>query len=143
MALMASPILMGLTNVLLRHMKKMHEYTSSTYSVIMAISLFGPCMFISDQPQMVPENFRFNDYIILIVVSLSGCLAMLCKAKAMQLEMASRLSILMYFSIIFTLVFDIILIGTVFNTQEIIGMTIVFSANALSIYMIFVKNYGK
>ena len=113
--LLASPILMGLTNVLLRHMKKMHEYTSSTYSVLLSLVVFGPSMHFSGETQIISECFSSTDYLILVVISLSSCIGMLCKAKAMQLEMASRLSILMYFSIIFTLVFDIMLIGTVFN----------------------------
>lgn len=106
---------MALTNVLLRHMKKMHEYTSSIYSVLVSITFFGPSMIISDQEPVVPRSFELNDFLVLVMVSVAGCLSMICKAKAMQLEMASRLSILMYFSIIFTLVFDIMLIGTVFN----------------------------
>lgn len=138
--LLVSPLLMALTNVLLRHMKKMHEYTSSTYSVGLSMVVFGPIMSFSDDKQIITDCFTQSDYIILIMISLMSCIGMLCKAKAMQMEMASRLSILMYFSIIFTLVFDIMLIGTVFNFQEVVGMLIVFSANALSIYVIFSKN---
>jgi len=57
--------------------------------------------------------------------------------------MASRLSILIYFSVIFSLVFDLLLIGTVFNTNEIYGMIVIFMANALSVYVIFAKFYKK
>lgn len=39
--LVMAAILMATTNVLLRHMKKMHEYTLATYSVMAAIIFFG------------------------------------------------------------------------------------------------------
>ncbi len=74
---------MGLTNVLLRHMKKMHEYTSSTYSVMLSITVFGTSMHISDAEKVIGKEFENADYVILVLVSLTSCISMLCKAKAM------------------------------------------------------------
>jgi len=54
------------------------------------------------------------DYLNLIAVSILGSLTMITKAKAMQYELASRISILGYLSIIFMLIFDLILFNTVF-----------------------------
>ncbi len=68
---------------------------------------------------------------------------MVSKAKAMQYEMASRLSILNYLTVILVLIFDLLLIGTVFNGQEIIGISIVFLSNGLSAYSIYkIHNAG-
>lgn len=50
---------------------------------------------------------------------------------------------MMYFAVIFTLVFDLLLIGTVFNAQEISGMGVIFFANIMSVYVIFSKNYSQ
>jgi len=51
--------------------------------------------------------------------------------------MAGRLSILGYFSIIFTFFFDLIFIGTSFSFGEMYGILIVFCANLISAYMVF------
>jgi len=70
-------------------------------------------------------------------VSLFGALALVTKAKAMQYEMASRLSIMSYFSVVLVLLFDLFIIGTVFQSTEVMGIMIVFISNALSAYAIY------
>jgi drug/metabolite transporter (DMT)-like permease len=122
-------------------MKKMHEYTSATYAVITSIFFFGLGIPISGSKTIISTEFDSADYIVMIFAALCGIAGLVCKTKAMQLEMASRLSILIYFSVIFSLVFDLLLIGTVFNSNEIYGMIVIFMANALSVYVIFAKFY--
>jgi len=39
--LVLAALMMATTNILLRHMKKMHEYTSATYAVGTSIFFFG------------------------------------------------------------------------------------------------------
>ena len=134
---------MATTNILLRHMKKMHEYTSATYAVGTSIFFFGFGIPISGSKMIISAEFDSVDYTVMVFVALCGIAGLICKTKAMQLEMASRLSILIYFSVIFSLVFDLLLIGTVFNTNEIYGMIVIFMANALSVYVIFAKFYKK
>ena len=68
---------------------------------------------------------------------------MLLKTKAFQYEMAGRLSILAYFSVVFTFLFDYIFIGTEFTTEEAEGITIVFLANLISAAIVFKKNFLK
>ena len=41
------PFLMALTNVCLRYMKGLHEYTASTYSVLFSIAVYGICLPLS------------------------------------------------------------------------------------------------
>ena len=66
---------------------------------------------------------------------------MIFKTKAMQFEMAGRLGMLCYLSIIFTFFFDLLLIGTVFNKGEIKGILIILSANVISAYVVFYRNF--
>jgi drug/metabolite transporter (DMT)-like permease len=128
---------MGVTNVLLRHMKMLHEYTSATYTVMTAVLLYGLQILLSGESLQIISTIDTLDCIILVSVSVFGGFAMVCKAKAMQYEMASRLSILNYLSVILILIFDLLLIGTVFNGQEVIGISIVFLSNGISAYSIY------
>lgn len=68
---------------------------------------------------------------------------MILKTKAFQYEKAGRLGMLSYLSIIFTFVFDLLLIGTDFTAGEIEGIVIIFAANAISAYMVFHENFIK
>jgi len=86
--------------------------------------------------------FEMTDYVILASGALFGNLAMVTKAKAMQYEMASRLSIMSYFSIVIVLFFDLFLFGTVFNLTEVMGIMIVFIANIFSAYAVY-RVYNK
>ena len=61
------------------------------------------------------DTFNVHEMLILIFVSLAGGAGMLFKTKALQYEMAGRLSIICYFSVVFTFFFDLIFIGTNFN----------------------------
>eukprot|EP00347_Sterkiella_histriomuscorum_P015516 403356734 len=139
--LVCAAMLMATTNIMLRHMKKMHEYCSATYAVLASIFFFGLGMPVSGSAWTIAQTFESSDYIILVFVAVCGIAGLICKTKAMQYEMASRLSIVIYFSVIFSLVFDLILIGTVFNSNEMYGMIVIFLANAISVYVIFSKFY--
>ena len=140
--LVLGPILMAVTNVSLRHMKNLHEFTTSTYSVIYSIIVYGLIVLISEE-EKITMIYTLNTYemLILIFVSLAGGAGMIWKAKALRYEMAGRLSILQYFSIIFTFLFDLVFIGTAFKSSEIIGILIVFLANVLSASMVFKNNF--
>ena len=83
------------------------------------------------------RTFSTFDFSILGFVSLAGGSAMLLKTKAFQFEMAARLSILSYFSVVFTFIFDFIFIGTAFTSDEAKGISIVFLANLLSAALVF------
>ena len=89
------------------------------------------------------RTFTPFEFIILGFVSLAGGMGMLLKTKAFQYEMAGRLSILAYFSVVFTFLFDYIFIGTEFTKEEATGITIVFLANMLSAGIVFKKNFLK
>ena len=141
--LVAATLLMATTNIMLRKMKKMHEFCSATYTVMTSLVFFGIGIKLSSQPMTIADTFSPGDYTVMIFIAVCGILGLLCKTKAMQYEMASRLSILIYFNVIFSLVFDLILIGTVFRTSEVYGMLVIFLANAMSVYVIFSKFYTK
>lgn len=81
--LVLAAILMATTNVLLRHMKKMHEYTLATYSVMAAIIFFGLGIPISGDKEVLFESFESSDYILMMVIAISGILGMICKTKAL------------------------------------------------------------
>lgn len=113
--LICATLLMATTNIMLRKMKKMHEYCSATYTVLTSIPFFGLGMAFSDSEWVIADSFSSSDYIVTIFIALCGIFGLISKTKAMQYEMASRLSIVIYFSVIFQLIFDLVLIGTVFN----------------------------
>lgn len=118
--LVMGPTLMAVTNICLRYMRQLHEYTASTYSVVYSITVYGMILAISSEDKISMVNtFSAWEFIILTFVSLLGGAGMLFKTKALQFEMAGRLGILMYFSIIFTFLFDLIFIGTSFSSGEI------------------------
>lgn len=140
--LVMGPTLMAVTNICLRYMRKLHEYTASTYSVLYSISVYGAILGFSESDKIsMVHTFSTWEWFILIFVSLLGGAGMLFKTKALQFEMAGRLSILMYFSVIFTFFFDLIFIGTAFTTGEIQGISIVLAANLISAYSVFKKNF--
>lgn len=140
---MLGPMLMAVTNILLRHMKGLHEYTASTYSVLFSMMVFGMSFPITGEKISVFDTFAGYEFLLLTFVSLAGGAGMILKTKAFQHEKAGRLGMLSYLSIIFTFVFDLILIGTDFNAGEINGILIIFSANAISAYCVFHENFIK
>ena len=81
--LVISAILMATTNVLLRHMKKMHEYTLTTYSVIASVAFFGMAVLLSEKKEVLLSTFDSSDYILLLVISISSIFGMICKIKAL------------------------------------------------------------
>jgi drug/metabolite transporter (DMT)-like permease len=134
-------MLMATTNILLRHMKGLHEYTASTYSVVFSVVILGLSFPITGERISVFGTFRAWEFVLLTIVSLAGGVGMILKTKAFQHEKAGRLGMLSYLSIIFTFIFDLILIGTNFNAGEIEGIVIIFAANAISAYTVFHVNF--
>ena len=89
------------------------------------------------------DTFSANEYLVLVFVALGGGIGMLCKTKAFQYEKVGRLGMLSYLSILFTFLFDFILIGTSFNIGEIQGIIIILAANLISAYTVFHENFIK
>lgn len=141
--LILGPLLMASINISLRYMRRMHEYTTSTYSVLFSLVFYGGLIAVTDAEFSMFENFHGYEHLILIFVSLAGGIGMLSKTKALQYEMAGRLGILVYFSIIFTYFFDMIFIGTKFHPEEMTGVAIILVANILSAYMVFHTHFLK
>ena len=135
------PMLMATTNICLRYMKGLHEYTASTYPVIFSVVFFGISLPATGTPITIMDSFAGYEYLILIFVALAGGVGMICKTKAFQYEKAGRLGMLSYLSIIFTFLFDLILIGTEFKPAEIPGILIILSANIISAFMVFHNNF--
>lgn len=93
-------------------MKGLHEYTSSTYAILFSITFFGASIPMTDAQITMFDTFSGNEYLIFMVVALGGGIGVLCKTKAFQYEKVGKLIMLSYLSILFTFLFDIILIGT-------------------------------
>jgi hypothetical protein len=68
--LFCAPILMGVTNVLLRHMNMLHEYTSATYTIIMAGIVYGSSILISGESLKIISTIETMDYVIFVTVAL-------------------------------------------------------------------------
>jgi drug/metabolite transporter (DMT)-like permease len=140
--LISGPFLMAVTNICLRYMRSLHEYTASTYSVLYSIVIYGMILACSSSNNITMLNtFSPGEISILVFVSIAGGAGMIFKTKALQYEMAGRLGILCYFSIIFTFFFDLIFIGTTFNQGEMYGVAIVFLANLISAAAVFKRNF--
>lgn len=137
------PMLMATTNICLRHMKGLHEYTASTYSVLFSVIVFGLSFPVTGSNVTVFQTFSSLEFLLLTFVSLAGGAGMILKTKAFQYEKAGRLGMLSYLSIIFTFFFDLILIGTQFTAGEIEGILIILSANLISAYVVFHNNFIK
>lgn len=135
--LILAPIFMGISNVTLRKMNKLHPYTSAAYIGLGSFVVFGTTLLIKGNPLSIRDTFEAPDYIILLITSSCGTLAMITKAKAMQYESASRLSIMTYASVVLILVFDLAIIGTRFKLVEAAGMLIIFAANGISVYSVY------
>jgi drug/metabolite transporter (DMT)-like permease len=141
--LILGPVLMASINISLRYMRKMHEYTTSTYSVLFSLVFYGTLIATTSAEFSMFRTFSGYEHLILIFISLAGGIGMLSKTKALQYEMAGRLGILVYFSIIFTYFFDMLFIGSEFHSDELQGVTIVLLANILSAFMVFHKYFIK
>ncbi len=76
------PMLMAVTNILLRHMKGLHEYTASTYSVLFSVIIFGLSFPVTGEKISVFGTFAGYEFIILTFVSLAGGAGMILKTKA-------------------------------------------------------------
>jgi drug/metabolite transporter (DMT)-like permease len=78
----AGPMLMSITNICLRHMKGLHEYTASTYAVICSMVTLGIAVPASGSEITVFDLFAGHEYLILIFVSIAGGVSMILKTKA-------------------------------------------------------------
>jgi drug/metabolite transporter (DMT)-like permease len=132
---------MAATNISLRQMKGLHEYTASSYAAVLTMTIFGLSLPLTGTPITVFDTFQGYEFAILLFVSLAGGTAMIAKTKAFQYEKAGRLGMLTYLTILFTLLFDLILIGTTFNTGEIQGIAIILGANVLSAWLVFNQHF--
>jgi drug/metabolite transporter (DMT)-like permease len=106
------PMLNATTNICLRHMRGLHEYTASTYSVLFSLIVYAILIMFTEEQITVGQTFVSYEFLILAFVAIAGGFGMLFKTKALQYEMAGRLGMLLYLSIIFTFLFDLFLIGT-------------------------------
>lgn len=121
--LVLGPFLMAVTNICLRYMRSLHEYTASTYSVLYSIIIYGFILAFTESNNITMLNtFSLSEILILTLVALLGGAGMLFKTKALQYEMAGRLGILCYFSIVFTFLFDYVFIGSTLTTGEVYGV---------------------
>ena len=100
-------------------MRVLHEFTTSTYSVIFSFTVFGFYLPLTGTPITAFSVFSCLENYLLVFISIAGGIAMILKTKAFQHEKAGRLMMLSYLSIIFTFLFDLVLIGTRFTAEEI------------------------
>jgi hypothetical protein len=80
--LVLGPILMAVTNILLRYMRSLHEYTASMYSVLTSVIVFSILIPSTGQEVTMMRTFTFSEFVILTFVSLAGGLGMLLKTKS-------------------------------------------------------------
>lgn len=80
--LIMGPILMSVTNILLRYMRSLHEYTASMYSVITSVVVFSILIPSTGQEVTMVRTFTPLEFLILTFVSLAGGLGMLLKTKS-------------------------------------------------------------
>jgi len=116
---MLGPMLLATTKICLRQMRVLHEFTTSTYSVIFSFTVFGFYLPLTGTPITAFSVFSCLENYLLVFISIAGGIAMILKTKAFQHEKAGRLMMLSYLSIIFTFLFDLVLIGTRFTAEEI------------------------
>ena len=133
------PLLISITNICLRYMRCLNEYTSPAYTVIFSVTILSFLIPVTDSQITITSEFNLIDYLILIFVSVAGGVGMIFKTKAMQYEMAGRLGMLWYLSIICSFMFDMLLIGNIFNMGAFKGILIILAANLISGYMVFKK----
>ena len=75
------------------------------------------------------------------MISLVGGISLMIKTVAFRYEMAGRLGIIGYFSIVFGYIFDYFFIGTKFTTDQAIGIFIILAANVMSGALMVHRNY--
>lgn len=137
--LLGIPILVALQNVLLRHMRGLHEYTVASYIILTGGIMYGICAVLLENDHSIGSTLSANGYGILAMAGFFGIFALVAKSKAFKYESASRLSILGYLSIIVMFLFDILVVGTTFTMTEFTGLLIIISATFLSAYVVFFR----
>ena len=128
---------LSIVNITLRIMKGLHVYTSPTYTglFIAIVTIIG--FWITGTEYKVLDQLTFSWQLLLLFIGIVGCAALILKTKSFQYEKAGRLGMLNYLSVIFTFLFDSILIGTKFSANEIYGIIIILGANIISAYTVF------
>lgn len=81
--LILGPIMMASINISLRHMRQLHELTASSYTVIFSLIFYGILMPATGQKFTIFSNFHSYEHVLLLFISLSGGIGMLCKTKAL------------------------------------------------------------
>ena len=97
--LILSSILLAMTNVTLRHLKVLSILTPTVYYALGSAVACGINFIVLSERGMgltMLPHFEALDYFLFILVSLMGICALLFKTKALQIEMASRVSIISY-----------------------------------------------
>lgn len=67
-------------------------------------------------------ELNFVDVLFIIAVALFGGASLIYKAKAFQQDQASKLSIFVYVYVALMFSFDIFVLGTTFDSSEVIGI---------------------
>ena len=76
------PIVNGAINCLLRQMKDLNEYSSTTYLFLVTTTMTGIALPIFEKNISIFYSFTISDYSMILASAILGVLAMVVKTKA-------------------------------------------------------------
>lgn len=106
----------------------------------LGVFVFGSAVLIKGLP-IFNLSVSAVDVIFIIAIALFGGSSLIFKAKALQRDQASKLAIYVYVYVAIMFSFDVFVLGTTFERNEIIGISIIFCATAVFTIINYTKRY--
>ena len=132
-----APVCKAGQNVLLRVMRKMKAETVSCYinPFTALVSFLGMVIFGIDTSYIyVILTSRAKTVVIFVFIGCVNVMQQMLKFKANQHEQASKLAVFGYLQTPYQLVLDVLVVGSILSSYQIIGVSIMFCVFSLKIY---------
>ena len=138
LVLLCVPIGISTGQLTQRYIRELSSLTSGTYIAFLSVIVFFIAVMIKGLP-LINMELNVVDVLLITAVSLFGGSSLIYKAKAFQQDQASKLSIFVYIYVAIMFSFDIFVLGTTFDTAEVMGILIIFCATAVFTVLNFTR----
>ena len=115
--LLVIPILSATISLSLRAMRDLSELTIGSLMTLSMLVFFGPLVYLMGDNFSFIYDFDALDWLICVGVGIVSSFVQICRIKAVKYAEPAKLAVVNYFQSVFQLIFDVLLLSTVFTAQ--------------------------
>eukprot|EP00347_Sterkiella_histriomuscorum_P002354 403368478 len=132
-ALMTIPFSAAYNGINQRQMRSLNEYTVGAYMTLSMIVFYFPIVYIFDDGLQFTNNFEQQDWIMTMLIGITGCYFNIFRFKALQYEEPGKLAGISYFQSIIQLFLDVMFLDQRFTIEQLYGIIVIIGANAIKL----------